>query len=389
MIEDKKTIIITHVENISEGEKSSSEPTPDFTFVPVTEPYNHTQKKKKFSPRFFMLIALMILALGTGALIYTLTSRDAGASGVTGKSSDVSSASSPTLSSEPVSESTVSEVSDVFVPDISSASAESSETAELPLHDPLTPPEGYDYTVPAPKSAPQEDSWFDDAVFVGNSRTQGLMLYTGMGAKCYADVGLTVETVFTADRFTDPIPEPVSETDGEETAGQPAKITAAQALEKDTYRKVYLMFGINELGWSREDIFISKYASLIDTILSSHPDAQVYVQSILPVSADKHQETSYLTNERIAQFNGQLQQLAAEKEVFYLDVSAAFRDENGALPEDLSNDGVHLKKDGCITWKEYLLSHTVTTAAAEADAEGASSDLKYAAIQIPSVSESN
>lgn len=391
MIEDKKTIIITHVENISDNGEHQGESTPDFAFVPVTEPYNHTKKKKKLSPRFLMLLALMILALGTGALIYTLTNRDAGASGVTSKASNPSSVSVSESESEPVSKS----VSENAVTDNGSSPVsdtdpvlESSETAELPPHDPLTPPEGYDYAAPVPEAAAQEDGWFDDAVFVGNSRTQGLMLYTGMGTKCYADVGLTVETVFTAENFTDPAPEPAYETDGESSDSAPAKVTAARALEKDAYRKVYLMFGINELGWSREDVFISKYASLIDTILESHPDAQVYVQSILPISADKYQETSYLTNGRITEFNEQLQQMAAEKKVFYLDVSAAFRDEDGALPKELSNDGVHLKKDGCVTWKEYLLTHAVTSEAPEAGTDGASSEPKYATIPIPSVAES-
>lgn len=393
MIEDKKTIIITHVENISADREKQGEPAPEFTFVPTAESYNKGNRKKKLSPRFVMLLMLMILALGTGALIYTLTNRDAGASGVTSKSSNISSEPVSESGSEPLSENIVPEKSADPVPDTDPVFAESIENTEVPPHDPLTAPENYDYTSPAPETAAQDDSWFDDAVFVGNSRTQGLLLYTGTGTKCYADVGLTVETVFTAENFTDPSPEPAShkeDGDSDSTISKetPAKITAAQALEKDEYRKVYLMFGINELGWSREDVFISRYASLIDTILNSHPDAQVYVQSILPVSADKYQETSYLTNERITEFNEQLQQMAAEKNVFYLDVSAAFRDEDSALPKELSNDGVHLKKEGCITWKEYLLTHTVTSEAPESGPDGTSSEQKYAAISIPSISDS-
>lgn len=367
MAKDNK-IIITHVENIFLDEEQP-EKGPDFAYVPAG-PQKNSPKKKKISPRFLMLIAAMILALGTGALIYTLTNRDAGACAVTGSSHDLSGEYAVSFSSED-KESSAAPVSEP------ASEQPVSAQEELPAFDPLTPPEDYDYTVPVPEAAVQAEQWFDDAVFVGNSRTQGLLLYTGLGSTCYADVGLTVETVFTSAGFDDPAP--ADETSGE-TA--PEKVTAAGALEKDEYRKVYLMFGINELGWENEDVFLSKYGSLIDTIRTSHPDAQVYVQSILPVSAEKQKEAAYLNNGRINEFNGQLQQLAAEKEVFYLDVASVFRDENGTLPADLSNDGVHLKKEGCLSWKDYLLSHCVTSEQQSEDASGQ----KYAGISIPHVS---
>ena len=36
-----------------------------------------------------------------------------------------------------------------------------------------------------------------------------------------------------------------------------------------------------------------------------------------------------------------------------------FADENGALPEGVSRDGVHLVKDACKQWLDYLKTHTV------------------------------
>lgn len=41
------------------------------------------------------------------------------------------------------------------------------------------------------------DSYFDDAAFIGDSRTQGLQLYTGLpNATFYATQGLMVDTFF-------------------------------------------------------------------------------------------------------------------------------------------------------------------------------------------------
>ena len=43
----------------------------------------------------------------------------------------------------------------------------------------------------------------------------------------------------------------------------------------------------------------------------------------------------------------------------YLDLYSEFVDENGALPEGVSRDGVHLGKDACKQWLAYLQTHTV------------------------------
>ena len=43
----------------------------------------------------------------------------------------------------------------------------------------------------------------------------------------------------------------------------------------------------------------------------------------------------------------------------YLDLYSEFADENGSLPEGLSRDGVHLTKEPCQRWLEYLKTHTV------------------------------
>ncbi len=377
MSKEKETITITHIEKITlEGENN-------FVYVPAgrAEP---VKKKKQLSPRVFLLAGMMLLALATGALIYTLTSKNATAVGELPEASLPESAeqsaaerTSPAAESEAPSvgsapESAVSEASSEAESEASAEAPESAEPSAEEQADLLAPPADYDYAAPVPETAEQTADWFNDAVFVGNSRTQGLLLYGSITAKSYADVGLTVETAFSDAKFTD---------------ASGAEVTADAALRTGDYRKAYLMFGINELGWERTDVFLSKYGALIDGIRESHPDAQVYIQSILPVSAGKVEETSYLSNERIVAFNRQLQQLAEEKSVFYLDVASIFQDESGALPEELSNDGVHLKKDGCLAWKDYLLRHCVTALEFSEPADGVSDGSSgYAAISLPSVS---
>ena len=52
---------------------------------------------------------------------------------------------------------------------------------------------GASLPITVPESAPVDDSYFADAVFVGDSRTEGLRMYSGLtGAKFFSEVGLTV-----------------------------------------------------------------------------------------------------------------------------------------------------------------------------------------------------
>lgn len=206
-------------------------------------------------------------------------------------------------------------------------------------------PEGYDYSAPVPEAPKTDSTWFDDAVFIGDSRTEGLILNTGLNnAIEYTHKGLMVDTVFT---------KPVIDMDG-------AKITVMDALKTTQFRKVYIMLGINETGWPYNDVFIHKYGEVIDAVKEINPDAQIYVQQILPVSRTVSAEHSYIKNEKIAEYNALLQEMAEEKQVYFVAAAEAVADGDGALPEDAAVDGIHLKKEYCVKWLEYLESHTVS-----------------------------
>ena len=65
-----------------------------------------------------------------------------------------------------------------------------------------------------------------------------------------------------------------------------------------------------------------------------------------------------LTNDRLRTYNDLIRQAAEEKQVVCLDLYSLFVDENGSLPEGDSRDGVHLRKEPCQRWLDYLKTHT-------------------------------
>lgn len=198
---------------------------------------------------------------------------------------------------------------------------------------------------PVPESEAVEDAYFEDAVFLGDSRTEGFHLYSGLEAGTYFyAVGATVESVFTKN---------VWPADGKE------KVPLLDALAETACGKVYLMLGINELGWSKKETFHDQYAKVIDRVREDHPEAEIVLQTILPVSAKQDAKGSYVNNARIGVYNQVIRALAEEKDCALVDVAEALAGEDGCLPKELNFDGVHLNPAGCKIWLDYLRTHSV------------------------------
>jgi len=199
---------------------------------------------------------------------------------------------------------------------------------------------------------PVDASYYKDACFIGDSRSEGFMMYAGPAeASYYVYKGLTVSGFFSTEFVKD----------GDR------KITAAEALKNKQFGKVYIMLGINELGWSYSSVFYEKYCDIIDYIREVQPDAKIFVQSIFPVSAKKSAKDAYVNNTRIQEYNHLIKKMCVEKSVVYLDVGQALQDENGNLPEEAAFDGVHLNKPYCEKWRVFLDTHTDVEAASESE----------------------
>lgn len=188
-----------------------------------------------------------------------------------------------------------------------------------------------------------KDSFFDDAVFIGDSRTDGFGVYSGLkNATFYAEKGLMVNTILT---------EKVAKVDGQ-------KMTVFEALEKKSFGKIYIMFGVNELGWPYESVFIKKYTKLVESIKELQPQADIYVQSIIHINSKKIKSPQpYHDNKLIDQRNKLIKEMAQELDVTYLDLNSVLTDEKGSLYYEASSDGIHLNKEYCKVWKNYLLEN--------------------------------
>lgn len=198
-----------------------------------------------------------------------------------------------------------------------------------------------------PEFTTVEDDYFADAVFIGDSRTVGLYEYGGLEetSTFYASTGLTVYKLF--DSRIVPVP------------GQKKKITVEEALQSNSFRKIYLMIGINEMGTGTVETFTEKYREAVERLLELQPDAILYIQAILKVTEERSAQGDYITNEGIEARNAALSGLADNVRVFYLDANSAICDETGGMAADYTFDGVHLKAQYLELWKDFLKTHAI------------------------------
>lgn len=191
------------------------------------------------------------------------------------------------------------------------------------------------------KNKVENDNEFDSTVaFIGDSRTQGFIMYNGLKeVQDYSYIGLMVDTAVTK-KF-------VKTDDGN-------KITLLEDMKNKNIKKVYIMLGVNELGWSYPEVFKLKYGELIDSIREAKPDCEIYLQSIIPVTKSKSNSDDIYNNSKIAKYNEYIKEVAKDKNVNYLDVKSVMIDSDGNLPESASTDGIHIGKNYCEKWLEYL-----------------------------------
>ena len=195
--------------------------------------------------------------------------------------------------------------------------------------------------------AADAQTWFDDAVFIGDSRTVGMYEYGGLEetSTFYASTGLTVYKMFDSAIVSVP--------------GQKKKITVEEALSEKQFAKIYLMIGINEMGTGTVESFIKAYGEAVQHLRELQPDAVIYLQAIMKVTAERSAQGDYITNEGIEARNAEIAKLADGQKIFFLDVNPLICDGTGGMVASYTYDGVHLKAQYIPIWLNFLKEHAI------------------------------
>lgn len=245
----------------------------------------------------------------------------------------------------------------------SSSEASSSENSSLVSGEPSS-------TVDEPSSSessnpqkPGDASYFDDAVFVGDSVTLKLKYYVMNQRKtdpdylgkaeflCSGSLGSANALWKVSDESVHPMYE-----------GK--KMLLEDSIQKIGAEKVYIMLGVNDIGLYGIDDSIKNFDALCQKILKKSPNAKIYAQSVTPMVKGK--ELKDLNNKNIKTYDEKLQKLCEDKGYYFIDVASVMRDKDGYLPLEYCSDpsgtnslGIHFTDKACQMWVDYLMSHTV------------------------------
>lgn len=194
-----------------------------------------------------------------------------------------------------------------------------------------------------------DDSYFDDALFIGDSRMVGLQDYTALAehADFFVRTSLTVWEIFS---------EPKAFVKEEDTG---KKLTIEEALAKKKYGKIYLMVGINELGRGTPQSFAREYEKVLNRLQEMQPQALIFIQAIMHVGKEKDETDPIFNNSNIVSRNDAISIFANNHNIFYLDGNGEVCDEEGNLKADWTFDQVHLLGVYYDKWREYLLTKGV------------------------------
>lgn len=186
-------------------------------------------------------------------------------------------------------------------------------------------------------------SYFDDALFIGDSRTAGLWEYGGLGnAEVLANSGMNIYKVFT---------EEFKLTSGERT-------TLETVLSRRSFGKIYIMLGINELGYDFDQT-VERFRSTLEKIHAMQPEAILIIQGNLYISKSKSEQDDTFNNTNIHAYNEAISRLADGKQIFYLDANHLFEDGEGNLSDEFTTDHAHILGKYYVDWVAFILENAI------------------------------
>lgn len=204
------------------------------------------------------------------------------------------------------------------------------------------------------KSEAVDLSYFDDAVFIGDSVSLMLQYYCAAtkalgNAKflCAGSLSATNALWAVSDQSVHP-------------SYQGKKMLVEDGVAATGAKKVYIMLGINNISYG-VDYAAKDMVTLIDRILAKSPGVSIIIESTTPMASSSTIVTDKLNNDKIQQYNDKMKSICEERGWFFVNVAEAVRDQNGYLKSAYCSDnnsmGIHFTNDACKTWVEYLKTH--------------------------------
>ena len=111
---------------------------------------------------------------------------------------------------------------------------------------------------------------------------------------------------------------------------------------------LFLALGLNDISGTDgdTDAFIEKYKAVLANVREQMPDAVLYINCVLPVSAQKEEEEPVYA--KIPDYNTALKAMCDEEGITFIDNTEIVKDEY------YEQDGEHMKAEYYPIWAEHM-----------------------------------
>lgn len=111
--------------------------------------------------------------------------------------------------------------------------------------------------------------------------------------------------------------------------------------------KIFIMIGTNDIGYDHDPLdMAAELEDVIKILKFRRPNAQLYLQSILPREAENL--------EKVEAINRAYEKLANETSVPFIDLTTQFIAADGSLSSDYTDDKLHLNAAGYQLWADII-----------------------------------
>lgn len=227
---------------------------------------------------------------------------------------------------------------------------EKAEEASASEESPVT----YEYTQ-------VDDSYFNDAVFIGDSISYGFELYvTEKRANGETVLGeaqfLTSGSLSYGNSLWDVSDESVHPTYNGE------KMKLEDAIAQIKPGKIFILLGTNDVALYGVEQTIANADTEISRMLEAFPGAEIFIMSTTPkYSPAESNVDGALNNADIDALNVAMRQFAVEKGYNFMNIAPLFKDETGGLAADYCSDkegmGIHFTSAAYDIWLDFLYSY--------------------------------
>lgn len=207
-------------------------------------------------------------------------------------------------------------------------------TEDVSVTDPPAPP--------PPPSGGHKSANFGNVLFIGDSRTVGLKDYANLGAATvFAENGLNVFRLF------------------KDAVNVPGKgsVTLENLLLANQYDKIYIMLGINEIGYNLDKV-IEKFGQALDTLQSYQPSTTIYIQANLMIQKSRSDRDAVYNNANMQYLNDHMASFADGEKRIFIDVNPLFSDGAGNLAPEYAYDDFHLIGAYYAVWADWIYETT-------------------------------